>query len=233
MRPSLVLSLTVAAAIALAPARGNAADKLGFMVAPARPSAAQHGPGQPADFHRSGGIRTIIQPVPSLSPPLSRPGAQRATTISVFSPAVIYAPPVGSYDVATPAPPAGYEAPAAYAPPAYAPPASYAASLAYAPPPASYQPYGGGMLPPPVPPVVEFSTGRYVLQGDGATTPYFWAWIPNPPTAPPSDDDDDPADSGPHELYRWTDEAGTAYWTDRLDSVPERYRAEADAPRIH
>src|SRR5262245_59025954 len=27
--------------------------------------------------------------------------------------------------------------------------------------------------------------GRYELRGDGVTTPYVWAWIPNPPPPPP------------------------------------------------
>jgi hypothetical protein len=235
MRPSLILSLTVAAAVALAPTWATAADKSGIMVVPAP----QRVPAHPADIHRGAGIRTIIQPVQPVQPPAPpalRAGIQRTTTtFSVFSPAVIYAPPPGSYDVVVaPAPRTRDESPVAYLPPvayASAPPASYASSLAYPPQAASYPPYGGVMAPPPVPTVVEFSTGRYVLQGDGMTTPYMWAWIPNPPTAPPLDDDDDPSDSGPRQLYRWTDEGGVAYWTDRLESVPERYRAEAEAPR--
>jgi len=28
--------------------------------------------------------------------------------------------------------------------------------------------------------------GKYVLTGDGVTTPYRWVWIPNPPPAPPA-----------------------------------------------
>jgi len=32
---------------------------------------------------------------------------------------------------------------------------------------------------------VVFAEGRYILQGDGVSTPYKWVWVPNPP-APPS-----------------------------------------------
>jgi hypothetical protein len=33
-----------------------------------------------------------------------------------------------------------------------------------------------------------------------------------------------PAHAG--QLYRWTDPQGVVYWTDRLDAVPEQYRAK-------
>ncbi|HEU4366895.1 MAG TPA: hypothetical protein VFV05_01555 [Methylomirabilota bacterium] len=115
--------------------------------------------------------------------------------------------------------------------PVYISPAPYAPPVAYAPPPA----YAS-----PLPPVVEFSTGRYELRGDGVTSPYVWVWVPNPPAAPPAP----PApaappaeapDSGgtgqaapgrPVVIYRWTDEDGVTTWTDSLEKVPARFRAE-------
>lgn len=101
--------------------------------------------------------------------------------------------------------------------------------------------------PPPTPSVIEYPNGRYELRGDGITTPHTWAWIPKPPppppaspethlTVPPAAPSNAPADppstdqrtSGPRvELYRWTDGGGVTTWTDRLDKVPERYRAQA------
>lgn len=42
---------------------------------------------------------------------------------------------------------------------------------------------------PAYPTVVQYSTGRYELRGDGIYTPYQWVWIPNahplPPPPPP------------------------------------------------
>ena len=95
--------------------------------------------------------------------------------------------------------------------------------------------------PPPTPSVIEYPNGRYELRGDGITTPYTWAWIPNAPPPPPgppgmlptvppaasSDVPGDPPSSArPTETYRWTDERGVTTWTDRIDKVPERYRAQ-------
>ncbi len=103
--------------------------------------------------------------------------------------------------------------------------------------------------PSPMPTVVEYPDGRYELRGDGVTTPYMWVWIPNPPTAPPSTSP--PATSPPaapppasklgpsspegrsevparhSRYYRWTDERGVLHLTDRPDSVPAQYRAQA------
>ena len=73
-----------------------------------------------------------------------------------YSPAPVYqAPPVNSS-----APPV-YSAPSTYAHQAYAAPASTQ------------------------PRVIQYPHGRYVLEGDGAVTPYKWVWIPNPPIPPP------------------------------------------------
>ncbi|MBI2216481.1 MAG: hypothetical protein HYU51_04210 [Candidatus Rokubacteria bacterium] len=97
--------------------------------------------------------------------------------------------------------------------------------------------------PPPMPRVVEYAHGRYELRGDGVTTPYVWVWIPNPPPpppppapasppaesqapqAPPAARDASPARSA--QIYCFTDEHGVTTWTDQLNRVPERYRAEA------
>jgi hypothetical protein len=115
----------------------------------------------------------------------------------------------------------------------YAPP-----PVVYAPQPAYYAP-----PPPPMPRVVEFSTGRYELRGNGVTTPYVWVWIPNPPTAPPPPPASPPAPAAPPDansdpprgserrapgrLYRFTDERGVTTWTDSLLKVPERFRMQA------
>lgn len=99
------------------------------------------------------------------------------------------------------------------------PPVAYAA-----PPPAPAAP-----PPPAMPQVVEFSSGRYELRGDGLTSPYVWVWIPNPPSAPP------PGAAAPRSsasaVYRWTDERGVTTWTDDLQKVPARFRAQAQQPQ--
>ena len=101
--------------------------------------------------------------------------------------------------------------------------------------------------PPPTPSVIEYPNGRYEQRGDGITTPYTWAWIPKAPPPPPgppgtlpivppaapSDVPEDPPSTEQRpsahraEIYRWTDERGVTTWTDRLDKVPEWYRAQA------
>ena len=138
--------------------------------------------------------------------------APSAVVSTFVAPPVVYAPPPV------------YAAPPVYsAPPFYAPPPAYAA-----PPPSP---------PPPIPRVVEHPGGRYELRGDGMTSPYVWVWIPNPPAAPP------PAPAPPAEApepslsprapaprattYRWTDNDGVTTWTDSLEKVPTRFRAQA------
>src|SRR3989442_8260833 len=103
--------------------------------------------------------------------------------------------------------------------------------------------------PLPTPTVIEYPTGWYQLRGDGVTTPYAWVWIPKPPPAPPAEArptavptaPPSTAPGGPRtvppvqsrssessaKLYRWTDEQGVVHLTDRLNSIPERYRSEA------
>jgi hypothetical protein len=140
-----------------------------------------------------------------------------------------------------------------------APPLWYGSDLSYDPAPA-YAPapaYGpavdgpgvGGALAlapssPPIPGVIQYPTGRWELRGDGLTIPYRWVWIPHPPPAPPSAPPPGaepaapapPASSRPEppgntRIYRWTDGQGVLHLTDRLDTVPERYRAQARASR--
>jgi hypothetical protein len=152
------------------------------------------------------------------------------------APAVVYAAPYYAPSVSY-APPAFYDPPAYYAPPTY-----------YSPPPA-YPPRGGGLSVAPMETVVQYSHGRYELRGDGIAAPYRWVWIPNPPPPPPvapppsaeppaappssngSNGSDGTSPGRKSELYRWTDGAGVIHWTDRLDAVPERYRAQAKQPR--
>jgi hypothetical protein len=84
---------------------------------------------------------------------------------------------------------------------------------------------------PPAPTVVEYATGRYELRGDGMATPYTWVWIPNPPAAPPPSLAEPPGDSSLPEhrgsTYRWTNDEGTTFWTNRPDRIPERFRSRA------
>jgi hypothetical protein len=144
-------------------------------------------------------------------------GFRHRTVLPLFvGPSVVLATPF----VASPAP-------------VYVPPPVYVAPPVYAPPPAYAVPA------PSVPRVVEFPTGRYELRGDGVYTPYTWVWIPNPPVAPPSPPAPaaPPAPSSAPEprrepartamLYRWTDEQGVTTWTDSIEKVPARYRAQA------
>src|SRR5688572_4422922 len=117
-----------------------------------------------------------------------------------------------------------------YAPP----PVYYAPPVVYQAPPAYYS-------APAMPRVVEYATGRYELRGDGVTTAYEWAWIPNPPAAPPPPVEPAPMapppapapvpPSAPREAFRWTDDSGVTTWTDRLDNVPVRFRAQVERQR--
>ena len=118
-----------------------------------------------------------------------------------------------------PRPVAGIGVPVWVGPPAFYDPA------AYAPPPVVYalpaQPPAAAPPPPPEREVVEYSDGRYELRGDGIAVPYRWVWIPKPPPPPQAN----PAREV--RLYGWTDEQGVVHITDRLDTVPERHRAQA------
>jgi hypothetical protein len=139
----------------------------------------------------------------------------------------------------------------------YAPPAFYAPSIDTSPPVVSVSPTiylsptvyvsspivsaqaapaaAGSPSNPLFPSVVEHPTGRYELRGDGVATPYAWVWIPNPPPAPPAAPPPSPeeprAGSAPSamrsKIYRWTDDEGTTFWTNRTESIPEPHRPRA------
>src|SRR5262249_8649238 len=78
--------------------------------------------------------------------------------------------------------PVAYDLPYA-SPAAHGPPPMYAPPVAQAIPP---------VPPPPMPEVVEVSTRRYQLRGDGAGTAYSPVWDPHPPPPPPADAQDIP-----------------------------------------
>ena len=126
-----------------------------------------------------------------------------------------YSPPYGGY-------PTAYDLP-------------YASQAAYDPPPVYAQPAVQAIPPvppPPMPEVVEFSTGRYQLRGDGAGTAYSWVWIPNPPSAPPADAQGVPPAQPPHvRLYRWTDDQGVVHLTNLWEEVPPQYRQQMKPPQ--
>lgn len=92
---------------------------------------------------------------------------------------------------------------------------------------------------PPLPSVVQYSTGGYELRGDGLTTAYRWVWIPNPPPAPPPET---PPSAPPTSsnaapprhtrVYRWTDDQGVAHWSDQPNAVPAQYRAQASRTQL-
>jgi hypothetical protein len=90
--------------------------------------------------------------------------------------------------------------------------------------------------PTEMPSVVEYSTGRYELRGDGLSMPYKWVWIPNPPSAPPAAPPGGasfsaaPSSARRDRLYRWTDTQGVLHVTDRWEAVPPEYRAQAKSP---
>ena len=141
---------------------------------------------------------------------------------------VVVAPPVVGYG--------GF----GYVPPTYAVPEYVTPPPAYAPPSVSYAPPPS--YAPPQRTVVEFSSGRYVLQGDGLTAPYRWVWVPNPPPAPPVEEPSAPPPPPPAptstpeptrslDFYRWTDSEGVTHFSDRLERVPEAYRSKVTKSR--
>ena len=120
-----------------------------------------------------------------------------------------------------------------YAPPiTYVTPVTYVTYVPYETPPVyeSAPVYSQPSMElglPPMPSVIPFPDGRYVLMGDGLTSAYRWVWIPNPPTAPPAAPSaPGPAASRGGQLYRWVDDQGVVHFTQGWDAVPERYRAQ-------
>jgi hypothetical protein len=112
---------------------------------------------------------------------------------------------------------------------------------AYVPSPPGYYPWPSSPsvsdAPRPVPTVVEYPNGRYVLHGDGISAAYRWVWVPNPPSREPPAPPPPPAAPATHEpapipippleYYRWTDADGVTHLTDSIDRVPEHLRAKA------
>ena len=166
---------------------------------------------------------------PFVARPFVRPFVRPFFPFAVVAgaPAVVYASP-----------------PAYYAAPYYAPPVYYAPPAYYDPPTTYYSPPPSGTVSiAPAQNVVQYPHGRYELRGDGVTVPYRWVWIPNPPPPPPAappppaeppaappagaPSSGAPPPARQSQLYRWTDTLGVVHWTDRLDAVPEQYRARA------
>jgi hypothetical protein len=132
-----------------------------------------------------------------------------------FSSTTVYSPPIG------------YAAPSPYTTGAYADNGwgNYDSPAVYTAP-------AVGAAPAPMANVIQYSTGRYELRGDGLAIPYTWVWIPNPPPAPPSAVPMGavvPGDSAPSHghVYVWTDTQGVLHMTDRWESVPPQYRPQA------
>jgi hypothetical protein len=130
-----------------------------------------------------------------------------------FTTSTLYTPPPVYY---APPPPVYY----------YPPPQAYAPAPAYAPPPAPVAPPPASQDVQPIQREVVFSSGRWVLQGDGVAVPYKWVWIPNPPSAPPPGASPSGRESS-REIYAWTDRDGVTTYTDRLAKVPPEYRGTA------
>ena len=121
-------------------------------------------------------------------------------------------------------------------------PVIHTATTVYVSPPAASSQPVAVSAPPPAesawPTVIEHPTGRYELRGDGVVIPHAWVWIPHPPPVPPA------AAPPPAEeplvgtapsarrtaTYQWTDEEGTTFLTNRLETVPRAYRSRVQAP---
>lgn len=149
-------------------------------------------------------------------PPVPHPGNQHPSRHHTFN----HRPFIPYWGVAAYAPPVLYASYVTYVPvPVYESPAAYSR------PSDSTISFETGL--PPMPSVVPFANGRYVLRGDGITSPYKWVWIPNPPSAPPAAPPPaDPPTSHSARLYRWVDDQDVVHFTQGWDAVPERYRAQ-------
>jgi len=143
-------------------------------------------------------------------------------TTALYAPAALYEAPVDASSPAISVSPVIYVSPTIYVSPSVVSPRPAAA-------PATASPS-----------VVEHPTGRYELRGDGVATPYVWVWIPNPPPAPPAappSSPDEPregaaASATRSRIYRWTDDAGTTFWTNRPESIPEPHRSRAQTGQV-
>ena len=153
----------------------------------------------------------------------------RHTSLSWVAPPIgLYAPAIQYVPAVEPVPPAITVSPVIYASPTI-----------YVSQPSVAQPDPVVAAAPPenyLPRVVEHPTGRYELRGDGTSTPHVWVWVPHPPPAPPevvpsSEAPGEPVRAiGRTHTYRWTDEAGTMFVTNRLERVPEPYRPRTREP---
>ena len=120
-------------------------------------------------------------------------------------------------------------------------PVIYNATTVYVSPPAASSQPVAVSAPPPAesawPTVIEHPTGRYELRGDGVAIP-VWVWIPYPPPVPPaaasSPAEEPPVGTAPlarrTATYQWTDEEGTTFVTNRLETVPRAYRSRVRGP---
>jgi hypothetical protein len=203
-----------------------------------RPAVAQQAPGRQWSANQWSGQRWSHNHNHFVGRPFFKPFVRPFFPFA-GAPAVVYAAPYYY--------PPYYPSPAYYDPPQtyYTPPApTYyvpAPSTYYSPPPPSGT---VSVAPAPSDNVIQYSHGRYELRGDGVSTPYRWVWIPNPPPPPPAAPaaPGDPSSVAPapgdssfgspvaprqSQLYRWTDTTGVVHWTDRIDMVPEKYRAGA------
>jgi Domain of unknown function (DUF4124) len=244
--PAVVATSALLVGVLLAPSvsqaqRGSGGAAMGRGTANGRPAMVQQSPGRQWSGNQWSGQQWFHNHNHFVGRPFFRPFVRPFFPFAV-APAVVYAapyyyPPYYDYP-----PPAYYDPPqTSYAPPAptyYAPaPTTY-----YSPPPPSGT---VSVAPAPSENVIQYSHGRYELRGDGVSTPYRWVWIPNPPPPPPAAPapPGDPSSVAPppgdssfgsppvaprqSQLYRWTDTTGVVHWTDRIDMVPEKYRAGA------
>jgi hypothetical protein len=116
----------------------------------------------------------------SIAPPAAHAGhAHGAHAVAVGISALLFAPfLIAGGIIASVVPP--YR-PVVPAPVVVAPPPAYRVETArYVTTPVASASSASGEVN-----VVRYPHGRYVLHGDGVTTPYQWVWIPNPPPPPP------------------------------------------------
>jgi hypothetical protein len=217
-REGVVLTGWVILGLVLAPVAAQAGGRLappssGFKAQPAfRPTSA---------FGSPGGFPFPV--VRDRRGQMSRLDTRRVDRRPVFPafPATgfLYAPLV-SYAMSTDAP----SPTVTVSPVTYVAPTVYVALPVTVPAPA---PVAAPPAPPSTPSVVEYATGRYELRGDGASAPYTWVWIPNPPPVPPETPSATASPGSSGQIYRWTDDQGTEFWTNRLERIPEPYRSRA------
>lgn len=219
-RQRIVLTACATLALAFAPAAARAG---GMVVSPAPGFQAQPGARQTSAFGSPGGFPFVAgQDHRGFVPRLDGRRVVRRPVFPAFPVAsFLYAPAV-PYALSTDT----------SAPTVTVSPVTYIAPTIYVSVPVATAPPGSVAVPPATPStpsVVEYATGRYELRGDGASTPYAWVWIPNPPPAPPAAPPAAPAttsvSASPSQVYRWTDEQGTEFWTNRLEKIPEPYRS--------